>query len=270
MLGEIAARIKSFLGIGMTKVVGGVPGAVLYEDASGALAASSAFSVSFAGATPNTNTLNFNCGNTTNVGGINLNNMGVGTVGISMSPSNSFYSVNGLSTVNNKQFMFVNGNAFSGTSPAFTFQFTPNPSDVLPFVFTHTVASLSASPLISFQRASSTAAARSCGIIDVTFNTNTDATWTGNLLLYAGDYTSSNAGKRLGVQIQSNGSVALVGLFGATPVIQPQTTGTTTGYTTGSGTAVLADGTFTGNLGSTAYTIGDVVLALKQLGLLKQ
>jgi len=59
-----------------------------------------------------------------------------------------------------------------------------------------------------------------------------------------------------------------LGFFGATPVAQPDTTGTTTGFTAGSGTAVLDDSTFTGDTGSTAYTIGDVVKALKDLGLL--
>ena len=61
-------------------------------------------------------------------------------------------------------------------------------------------------PLVALQQVSSLPAARSCGIIDATFNTSTDASWSGNLLLYAGDYTSSNAGKRLGVQIQSDGT----------------------------------------------------------------
>ena len=59
-----------------------------------------------------------------------------------------------------------------------------------------------------------------------------------------------------------------VAAFGATPVVQPATTGTETGFTAGSGTAVLDDSTFTGNTGSAAYTIGDVVLAMKQLGFL--
>jgi hypothetical protein len=63
-------------------------------------------------------------------------------------------------------------------------------------------------------------------------------------------------------------SASLVGFYGVTPVAQPSTTGTTTGFTAGAGTAVLSDSTFTGNTGTAAYTIGDVVKALKDLGLL--
>jgi len=45
-------------------------------------------------------------------------------------------------------------------------------------------------------------------------------------------------------------------------------TGETVGFTTGSGMAVKDDSTFTGNVGSTAYRLSDVVKALKNFGLL--
>lgn len=59
-----------------------------------------------------------------------------------------------------------------------------------------------------------------------------------------------------------------IGMYGATPVVQHSSTGETTGFSAGSGTAVNDDSTFTGNVGSTAYTISDVVKALKNIGLL--
>jgi len=49
---------------------------------------------------------------------------------------------------------------------------------------------------------------------------------------------------------------------------QQTTTGTTAGFTAGAGTAVLDDSTFTGGSGTKAYTIGDIVLALKTHGLM--
>ena len=59
------------------------------------------------------------------------------------------------------------------------------------------------------------------------------------------------------------------GFFRAPPVTQPTDGGVTTaGFIGGSGDAVHVDSTFTGNIGSTKYTIGDIVAALKQLGLI--
>lgn len=123
-------------------------------------------------------------------------------------------------------------------------------------------------PIVNLQQLSSTSTARNCGIIDATFNTSTDASWTGTLSLYAGDFTSSNAGKRLGIQIQSNGSVAQIGHFGVTPTSQPTAGGVTSGFTANIGTPVLSGSTATGNTGSSAYTFGDIVAALKALGLI--
>lgn len=59
-----------------------------------------------------------------------------------------------------------------------------------------------------------------------------------------------------------------LGFYNATPVVQQATTGTTTGFTAGSGTASKSDSTYTGNTGTAAYTVGDIVLALKNLGFL--
>lgn len=59
-----------------------------------------------------------------------------------------------------------------------------------------------------------------------------------------------------------------LGMYSATPVAQHSSTGQTAGFTAGAGTSVLDDSTFTGGTGSTAYTIGDVVRALKLIGLM--
>lgn len=56
--------------------------------------------------------------------------------------------------------------------------------------------------------------------------------------------------------------------FNSTPIVQPSSTGVTAGFTAGAGAAVLDDSTFTGNVGSKAYTLGDIVAHLKNLGLI--
>jgi len=72
-----------------------------------------------------------------------------------------------------------------------------------------------------------------------------------------------------GITIGDNGAATRMAFFGATPVVQPyHNTVTDTGFTAGSGTAVLVDSTFTGGVGTRAYHISDLVAALKNVGLL--
>jgi hypothetical protein len=61
-----------------------------------------------------------------------------------------------------------------------------------------------------------------------------------------------------------------VGFFNTSPAAQQGTTGSAIGYTTGSTTATFhSDDTYTGNTGTTAYTINGIVAALKTYGLLR-
>lgn len=60
-----------------------------------------------------------------------------------------------------------------------------------------------------------------------------------------------------------------IAFHGSTAVVQYSGSSvTTTGFTAGSSVAVQSVSTFTGGTGSTAYTISDIVKALKQKGLI--
>lgn len=61
----------------------------------------------------------------------------------------------------------------------------------------------------------------------------------------------------------------LIGFFGATPVAQSTPTGDVHTVAAGATTSVFVNTTFDGTTGSTAYTVGDIVKALKGLGILK-
>lgn len=71
----------------------------------------------------------------------------------------------------------------------------------------------------------------------------------------------------IGGDINHANAAGSIGFYGVTAVTQPDTTGTATGFTAG-GTAVGHTSTFTGNTGTAAYTIGDIVKALKDIGIL--
>jgi hypothetical protein len=74
----------------------------------------------------------------------------------------------------------------------------------------------------------------------------------------------TGSGFRLG-----NGTASLLGFWGAGPVNQYNTEGTGGIYSGGAGTPVLDDSKFTGGFGGKAYTINDVVAALKACGMME-
>jgi len=59
-----------------------------------------------------------------------------------------------------------------------------------------------------------------------------------------------------------------VGFYGTTGAVQHATTGNVTGFAAGSGTASKSDSAWDGAAGATGYTVGDIVTALKALGIL--
>jgi hypothetical protein len=100
----------------------------------------------------------------------------------------------------------------------------------------------------------------------------------GDTIMRAGAHSGSGTpgsamlqdpGGGIGVEVTYEGTDTKVGLFAVAPVVQQIPGSVTTGFTAGSGTGVNVDSTFTGNEGGDAYTIGDIVRALKRLGPLR-
>lgn len=77
------------------------------------------------------------------------------------------------------------------------------------------------------------------------------------------EFVSRNFGAPRSTIIKVDGRTGALTING-----QLATTGQTSGFTAGAGAAVLVDSTFTGGLGTKAYTVGDVIRALKTLGAL--
>lgn len=91
---------------------------------------------------------------------------------------------------------------------------------------------------------------------------------TNNIVAFLVQHTSNSLGL---FKIDAKTGSGQIGVFGASPAAQGIAIGTTTGFTANA-TANTAynESTFTGGLGSSAYTISDVVLALKKFGWLAQ
>lgn len=126
-----------------------------------------------------------------------------------------------------------------------------------------TVTGTSIAPTVILWGASSTQTARETLSIVESWATATDASRKSRSV-----FNQYDTAARECLRLEASGTAAMIGFLGASAVIRQATTGTTTGFTAGSGTAVNDDSTFTGNTGSTAYTIGDIILALKNYGLL--
>jgi hypothetical protein len=106
-----------------------------------------------------------------------------------------------------------------------------------------------------------------CGTVTCTgLTVNGNTTLNASITIEDGDNIA--VGTVTGTKI-GTGADQRIGLFNATPVVQPSATGETVGFIAGSGTTVREDSTFTGNVGNRAYRISDIVKALKQVGILQ-
>lgn len=96
-------------------------------------------------------------------------------------------------------------------------------------------------------------------------------TLTAQAILLQGHLTISDVNLILGTSTGTKFGTATtqkLSFYNSTPIVQPSSVGETTGFTAGVGSAAKDDSTYTGNTGTKAYTVGDIVKHLKALGLI--
>ena len=113
--------------------------------------------------------------------------------------------------------------------------------------------------------------AAAAGAVTVTLPAVTDTLAVLGANTFTGAQTLSDVDIVLGTTTGTKIGTAItqkLGFYNATPVVQQATTGTATGFTANTGTTIHDASTFTGGSGTKAYRVSDIVLALKNLGLL--
>jgi hypothetical protein len=102
-----------------------------------------------------------------------------------------------------------------------------------------------------------------------TLTANSTVTLNGNSAITLADLRNVAVGTTNGTILAANNAQKL-GLWGATPIVQPAGTGELLGLNGNAATAANATNMNTnGNIGSTYYSFIDVVKAMKQAGVLK-
>lgn len=79
----------------------------------------------------------------------------------------------------------------------------------------------------------------------------------------------NSQGTQIGGVLNASGVPELLGFFGATPIAQATPAVNVHTVAAGAVTSVFVNTTFDGTVGTTAYTVGDLVAILKGLGLIK-
>lgn len=163
------------------------------------------------------------------------------------------------------EFPAVAGSALA-SYPSIGYNAVPNPGSANAWTYgitdTANLIHLGRNNAIEFYLASSGTAGNAISFTRSFSVAATVTTWDDAINLAFGSSTGSKIGTATSQKI---------GFFNATPIAQPATTGTTIGFTANtSANTLFNESTFTGNVGSTAYTISDLVKMLKNLGLIAQ